>query len=239
MKKGVSILAALCLIFALTACGSGEPSANGHVADDYHMLLESKDSTYYYEANVLEQFMDGEEADQEPMKSVMAEGRKGKDLFVIIEGEKQLEQRQIETGDKYYTVFDPDKEYTAEPNEEEEVMDLEYVETSEMELDGKTWRYDEYQDEYEMETFAEEGDQGDSETYLYIKRYLVDDRGELYALVYLNELKGEDGQENQLIYQRIDTITEFQDGSAPEDVFQIPDDYKEINYDDEDLLEEE
>ena len=46
--------------------------------------------------------MDGEEADQEPMKSVMAEGRKGKDLFVIIEGEKQLEQRQIETGDKYY-----------------------------------------------------------------------------------------------------------------------------------------
>ncbi|MCB6993349.1 hypothetical protein LI177_07645 [bacterium 210820-DFI.6.37] len=239
MKKIIALIVVVCMAAAVTACGGGETSENGHVADQYHQLLEGKDTTYYYEADVVEQFMDVEE---EASESVMAEGRDGKDQYVIMEGSSQLEQRQIETEDITYVIFDPDKEYTAEPKaeEEEEDLELKYVTTSEMELEGKTYRYDEYQAEYEMEPIMEADGEGESqaEIYLYVKRYLVDDSGQLYAIVTYNELKGTDGSDNEMIYQKIDTITKFQEGSVPDGIFDIPKDYKEVNYDDEDYEDE-
>lgn len=253
MKKVLALVFVLCLAVSVTACGESEPSENGHVADQYHQLLENEDATYYYEASVVEQFMDMD--GEEPVESIMGEGRDGKDKFVILAGEKSLDQREIETEDRYYTIFDPDKEYTIEmretdlegeaAGEEEEDVDLTYTDTGEMEIDGKSYRYDEYQGEFDMETFSEDPkDEGKTETYLYIKRYLVDKKGKLYAVAYLNELKGSGGASNELIYQRIDTITKFQEGTVPEGVFDIPKDYKEVNYDDEEyedeaILEEE
>lgn len=239
MKKIVALIVVLCLAVSVTACGGGETSENGHVADQYHQLLDGKDTTYYYEADVVEQFV--EDGAEEPSESIMAEGRDGKDRYVIMAGDSELDQRQIETEDTCYVIFDPDKEYTAEPKEDgEESLDLKYVTTSEMELDGKTYRYDEYQAEYEMYPILEDSAEGDAEAeiYLYVKRYLVDNSGKLYAIVTLNELKGSGGEENELIYQKTDTITKFQEGSVPDGIFDIPKDYKEINYDDEEYQDE-
>lgn len=238
MKKIIALIAILCMAAAVTACGSGEVSENGHVADQYHKLLEGKDTTYYYEADVLEQFLDvGEDASE----SVMAEGRDGKNRYVIMEGDSQLEQRTIETEDVSYVVFDPDKEYTVEPKtEEDEELDMVYTATDEMELDGKSYRYDEYQAEFEMSPIVDADTEEDvePEVYVYIKRYLVDNSGSLYAIVTYNELKGTDGEDNERIYQKIDTITELQEDSVPDGIFDIPKDYEEVNYDDEDYEDE-
>lgn len=243
MKKRFTVILALSVALVMTACGKDEPV-------DYYKLLEDESSTYYYEAEMSEQFID--EEDSEPVKSVMAEGRDGKDKHVIFEGEKELEARQLEIADTMYAISDTDKEYIKSKIEEEEEMEEEEIElvhtgSAQMEIDGKTYKYDEYQDEYEMEGYGEDGEAVAAETYLYIKRYLYDQSGKLYALMYLNELKGVDGEENQLIYQRTDTITKLQAGEVPQGIFDIPKDYQEITeeddtddeYGDEALIEEE
>lgn len=247
MKKVVSVVLALAVVLAMTACGSKEEvNKNGHVADKYYKMMDGDDPEYYYEADVEEQFLDEEgsaEGDAaEVTKSVMGEGRDGKDKFVLLEGESEFESRQIETGKESFSVQDSDKEYTKEELEPEEDMDLAYVKTDKLELDGKTYQYDEYQASYEMP--SESDDEDAMDTYLYIKRFLVDDQGELKALVYRQEMKGEDGKENQPIYQRVERITELT-AKASKDLFEVPKDYKEVQdlddeamYDDEELSDE-
>lgn len=251
MKKAVSVILALALILTMAACGSKseEKNKDGHVADKYHAMLDGDDARYYYEADVEDEFLDEGVRDEDaegPTKSVMAEGRDGKDRFALMEGEEKLETRQVDIDKVSYMISDADKEYTKEKLEAEDETKLAYVKTDRMELDGKTYKYDEYQDSYEMPAEPEEGEEADEEamdTYLYIKRFLVDDQGELVALVYRQEMKGEEGQENMPIYQRIERITQLKD-SAPEDIFEIPKDYKEVEdldqgEDDEELSEEE
>ena len=97
-----------------------------------------KRQVYYYEANVSEQFED--EENSEPMESVMAQGRSEDGTFVVATGESEVNLREIETKDAYYTVDDQQKAYTKDELEEVgEEIELEYVKTSEMELDGKNW----------------------------------------------------------------------------------------------------
>ena len=197
MKKAIAIALSVCIIFAISACGNkqengetdsaqnqtqSQKTSAGRVADEYHKLLEGDDTVYYYEANVSEQ-MDEE---SEPMESVKAEGRNGEGTLVVATGESEPELREIEKDDAYYTIDDSQKAYTKDELEDYgEEIELEYVTTSEMELDGKTWTYDEYQDEYELEGFGEDGETVEVDTYFYKKRYLVDDKGDLYAIVIL------------------------------------------------------
>ena len=159
MKKAIAIALSVCMIFAISACGNKQENGEtdsaqnqtqsqktfaGRVADEYHKLLEGDDAVYYYEANVSEQ-MDEE---SEPMESVKAEGRNGEGTLVVATGESEPELREIEKDDAYYTIDDSQKAYTKDELEDYgEEIELEYVTTSEMELDGKTWTYDEYQDE--------------------------------------------------------------------------------------------
>ena len=98
---------------------------------------------------------------------------------------------------------------------------------------GALKHFVEYQDEYELEGFGEDGETVEVDTYFYKKRYLVDDKGDLYAIVILQEQKGEDGEENQLIYQEIDRITKLEDKNVPEAFFEIPEDYQEVEMLDE------
>ena len=221
MKKAIAIALSVCMIFAISACGNKQENGEtdsaqnqtqsqktfaGRVADEYHKLLEGDDAVYYYEANVSEQ----------------------------MDEESEPELREIEKDDAYYTIDDSQKAYTKDELEDYgEEIELEYVTTSEMELDGKTWTYDEYQDEYELEGFGEDGETVEVDTYFYKKRYLVDDKGDLYAIVILQEQKGEDGEENQLIYQEIDRITKLEDKNVPEAFFEIPEDYQEVEMLDE------
>ena len=79
-----------------------------------------------------------------------------------------------------------------------------------------------------MEGFGEDGETVETDTYVYKQRYLVDDGGELYAIVTTQEQKGKDGEDNQLIYTKIDTITKLQDGDVPEEFFEIPQEYREV-----------
>lgn len=244
MKKIISVVLALSLLLAVTACGQKEQNENknggsgagssaaqqadskGRVADKYHELLDGENTVYYYEADVVAEFVDDESA--EPEESVMAEGQDKTGRHTVATGYSGLEMREIGTKDYNYSVDDTSKEYSKMEIEEIEEMDLTYNETGEMELDGKSWKYDEYLQKYEMEGFSEDGEEAVIDTYLYKKRYLVDEKGELYAIVTLQEEQGEDGAENHLIHREVDTITKFEEGKAPEEFFEIPDDYKEV-----------
>ena len=238
MKKAMAIILSLCVILAISACGDkqdgGETDSGrtqsqkelqGRVADKYHKLLEGDNTVYYYEANVSEQM----DEDSEPMECVKAEGRNAEGVLAVATGDSEPDLREIETKDAYYTVDDQQKAYARDELEDVgEEIELEYAQTSEMELDGKILKYDEYLDEYEMAGFGEDGETIESDTYLYKKRYLVDDKGDLYAIVIIQEQKGKNGGKNQLIYQEIDTITKLEDKNVPEAFFEIPDDYKEV-----------
>ena len=252
MKKVVSVVLALVVIVAMTACGSkedvnkAEGNKDGQVAYKYYEMMDGDNPQYYFEANMEDQFLDEEaspdEEVPEPTKGIMAEARDGKDKFVLLEGETEFVSRQIETGKDSFEVRDSEKKYTKTEAEPEEDMKMIYVKTDKLEMDGTTYQYDEYQSSYELPSDL---DEEVMDTYLYIKRFLVDDQGELKALIYRQEMQGKDGKENQPIYQRIERITNLE-SKAPKDLFQIPKDYKEVEelddeaaYDDEELLEEE
>ena len=205
MKKVVSVVLALVVIVAMTACGSkedvnkAEGNKDGQVAYKYYEMMDGDNPQYYFEANMEDQFLDEEaspdEEVPEPTKGIMAEARDGKDKFVL--------------------------KTEAEPEED---MKMIYVKTDKLEMDGTTYQYDEYQSSYELPSDL---DEEVMDTYLYIKRFLVDDQGELKALIYRQEMQGKDGKENQPIYQRIERITKLE-SKAPKDLFQIPKDYKEV-----------
>lgn len=244
MKKLTAVILVLILLITVSACGNKEETTAGNKqssnkvsAENYHKLLEGKDSVFYYEADVTEEYPeDGMEAE----KSIMAEARDGKGRHVILTGTEKLDTRQIETEDAYYTVFEPDKEYTKELKEDlgEEDIDLTYKESSTMELGGTTYSYDEYQDEYEMEGFSEDSDDVIMDTYLYIKRYLMDDSGALKAIMYIQQLKGKTGDP---IYRKVETITKLEENKVPDGIFDIPKGYKDMTdeeYADEDVWEE-
>lgn len=241
MKKTITVILVLAMVVSMSACG--EENSEKRAAEpsmDYHKLLDGDDSVYYYEADVLEE--SPQEEDDEPMESVMAEGRDGKDRHVIATGAEKLEERQLELKDGYYIIDDARKEYTKEEKEDEENLDLKHKGSSEMKVKGKTYRYDEYQGEYEMEGFDEAGEETDPEIYLYSKRYLYDDKGELYALIYLNELKGQNGEKNLLVYRKTETITKFEASKAPGEIFEIPGNYRQAadeDYGEDEMLEEE
>ncbi len=233
-KKFAAVLLSIAAL-ALVACGGGEADLKA-AAEDYNKLLEGDDSTYYYEADVTEEFPE-DEAD--PEQSIMAEARDGKGKHIILSGVDELDTRDIETEDAYYYVYDPDKEYTKEPKEDlEEDMELQYAGTSEMELDGKTYSYYEFQDEYEMEGISEDGENTMMDTYLYKKRYLLDEKANLYAIVYLQEMEGKDGDENQLIYKKVERITKLEEGKVPDGIFDIPKGYKNVTQEESDELDE-
>lgn len=221
MKKGIIALLVLLAGLFMTACGAEKE----YSADRYHEIMESETAKYYYKASVESTYYD---MGTDTEKSLKAEARDGKGNWVIVTGIEELDTREIELGDDFYTVFDPDKEYTREKKTEEESVELTYAGSSEMELDGKSYKYDEYQDEFETEWYGEEGEEPVKEKYLYIKRYLLDDKGELYGILYRQEQEGEDGQKNKPIYQSLERISEFEENSYPEEIFQIPDTYKEV-----------
>ncbi len=265
MKQIAAIILTLVMACGLAACGSNDaqgektdaqsPQTEQSTVSDpetktasykYHQLLESDDSQYYYEASVKEEFV------EDDMKETYLKGeaRDGKGNYVLLTGEEELDMREIDKQNAYYYVYDAEKEYTKEdlePSaEEEEEMELVYTESSQMELDGKNWDYDEYQGTYEFEGFTED-DQSDSgesqvvtEEYLFTKRYLTDKNGQLYGIFELQEKIGEDGKENQTIYQKLEKITKFQEGTYPKNVFQIPKDYEQAAaYPEEEILTEE
>lgn len=221
MKKGMIALLVLLTGIFMTACGEEKE----HSAERYHEIMESETAKYYYKASVESTYYDmGEDTE----KSLKAEARDGKGNWVIATGTEELDTREIELGDYFYTVFDPDKEYTKEKKAEEESVELTYAGTSEMKLDGKTYKYDEYRDEFEMEWYGEEGEAPVKEKYLYIKRYLLDEQGKLYGILYRQEQEVGDGQKNKPIYQSLERISEFEENSFPDEIFQIPDTYKEV-----------
>lgn len=234
MKKIITAAFVLLMVLSLTACGGASKSENGHVADKFANLLEKEDSTYYYEAKLTEEFFDTEE-EEEAEESVMAEARDGKDKLVILSGEDSLDQRWIEGKGKVdYTVDDLNKSYSELEKDDDENTSFKYVKTDEMELDGKTYQYDEYQDEFDIETSLEDDEVlaiEDDDSYVYIKRYLVDSSGDLYAIVYKNEKKGKEGEANKLIHERVERITKFEANKAPDGVFDIPKDYKKVDPD--------
>lgn len=237
MKKIIAGILTLLLTVSFTACG-GNGGGEKKTPETYYRLLESRDSTYYYEAEVEEVFPDESE---EVEKSLFGEARDGKGNLVVLGGtEKELDTRQIEKGETFYYVYDPDKEYTEESIEEDEPMKMTFVESSEMKLDGKMFQYSEYQDEYEMESFIDEdGDTIATDEFLYRQQYLVDEKGDLYAIISIQEQKGADGEENTLICRRTERIKKFKEGSYPEGIFDIPDDYKKIDGEDELYLDDD
>lgn len=241
MRKAIAVIMTAVLVFAMSACGEKSDTATkeGPVAEKYHQMIEADDAHYYYEASVEETFLD--EEDPEPSESLVAEGRDGQGNFVIMEGETQLDYRQLDKDGMHYDIYDEDKEYIKTEQEESEDMELSYSGTAQMEVDGNTYSYDEYQGTYEMEGFSEDGE-ADVETNLFIKRYLVDDQGNLKFIVYLQE----NGETKETFYQKIETITKLEEGSAPAELFEIPQGYKEVSdadeeelYEDEELSEEE
>lgn len=247
MKRIAAIILALTLMCGLGACGkddtqntnSGQSSQtdvssseSGAASSKYHQLLENDNSKYYYEANVVEEYVE-DELTEEYLKG---EARDGKGNYVLLTGEEELDIREIQTKDAYYWVYDSEKEFSKDEDDsfekagddssEEEDLNLTYVKSGQMEMDGKTYDYDEYQGNYEFEGYTED-DQVVMEQYLFIKRYLMDKKGELYALEERQEKIGTDGKKNQLIYTRVEKITKFQEGEFPKSAFKIPKDYEE------------
>lgn len=230
MKKVLALILTLMMMGSLAACG-GEKAT----PESYHKLLESRDSVYYYEADAVEEFPDD---GTEPEEMKVGEARDGNGSIVVLNGEKELDNRQIETKDSFYYVYDPDKIYTREDKEDTEPAEMEFVESSEMKFDGKTYQYSEYQEEYEMETYvSEDSDETVTEVFLYRQQYLVDEGGELYAVISIQEQKGADGEENTTIYKKTERITKLTEGKYPEGIFDIPDDYHEAAPEDEEYAE--
>lgn len=235
MKKIVALLMALTMVGTLAACGGG--GGEKATPESYHKLLESRDSVYYYEANAVEEFPDD---GTDPEEMLVGEARDGNGSIVLLSGEEELDTRQIETKDSFYYVYDPDKEYTREDKEDVEPAEMDFVETSEMEFDGKTYQYSEYQEEYEMEAYVdEESDETATDVFLYRQQYLVDDDGELYAIISIQEQKGRDGEENIVIYKKTERITKFTEGKYPEGIFDVPGDYHEVDAEDEEYMDDE
>lgn len=231
MKKIFALILTLAMMGTLAACG-GEKAT----PESYHKLLESSDSIYYYEAEAVEEFPD---EGTDPETSLVGEARDGNGSIVVLSGQEELDTRQIETKDSFYYVYDPDKEYTREDKESVETSEMEFVETSEMELDGKTYQYSEYREEYEMETYvSEDTEETVTDVFFYRQQYLVDDSGDLYAVISIQEQKGSDGEENIPIYKKTERITKLTEGKYPEGIFDIPDDYHEAAAEDEEYAED-
>lgn len=231
MKKLIALLLTFTMLGSLAACG-GEKNT----PETYHNMLENKEGVYYYEAEVEEEFPD---EGTEPMKSLGGEARDGKGSIVLLSGEKELDTRQIETPDSFYYVYEPDKTYTKEALEApSESAKMTLQDQGTMEFDGKTYDYAEYVEEYEMESYVDEDTQeAVAETFLYKQRYLLDKSGDLCAIIIVQEKKGVDGEENIPIYKKTERITKFTQGSYPEEVFEIPKDYKEITQEDEEYAD--
>lgn len=257
MKKIAAMILAFTMMCGLVACGKddaqtakNEPGGQSQVSSEenniasskYHQMLESDNSKYYYEANVVEEFVE-DEVTEEGLKG---EARDGKGNYVLLSGEEKLDIRDIETKNAFYSVYDSDKEYSKEendaPNEEdEEGLKLTYVKSDQMEMDGKTYDYDEYQGKYEFEGYTEdESEEVVAEEYVLIRRYVMDENGQLHAIVELQEKIGENGKKNTPIYRRTEKITKLQEGQFPKNVFKIPKDYEETAaFPEEDVLLEE
>lgn len=257
MKRIIAIILTLAMICSLAACGKDDtPSEKndaqsakteqstvsgpetGTASYKYHQLLENDDSQYYYEANVHEAFVE----DNMTEEYRKGEARDGKGNYVLLTGEEELDIREITKGNESYWIDDANKEYTKEeiePSGQEEDMKLTYTESSRMEMDKKTWDYDAYQGKYEFEGFTED-EQVVTEEYLFTRRYLTDDKGQLYAIVESQERIGKDGKKNQPIYRKVEKITKFQEGGFPKDVFTIPKDYGQAAaFPEEEILTEE
>lgn len=255
MRKIAAIILALVMVCGLTACGKGdtqsaksEPSdqsemssaENGTASFKYHQMLESDNSKYYYEANVVEEFVE-DEVTEEGLKG---EARDGKGNYVLLTGEEKLDIRDIETKNAFYSVYDSDKEYSRDENDasdegEEDAMELIYAKSDQMEMDGKTYDYDEYQGKYEFEGYTED-EQVVVEDYVLIRRYVMNEKGELHAIIELQEKIGENGKKNTPIYRKTEKITKFQEGQFPKNVFKIPKDYEETAaFPEEEVLLEE
>lgn len=255
MKKITAIILVFTMMCSLAACGKedakGESSSQSQVSSaesipsaKYYQLLENNDSKYYYEANVVEEFIEDEVTET----GLKGEARDGKGNYVLLSGEEKLDIRDIETKNAFYSVYDSDKEYSREANDasiegeeegEEEGIDLTYVKSDQMEMDGETYDYDEYQGKYEFEGYTED-EQVVMEEYVLIRRYVMNEKGELHALIELQEKIGENGKKNTPIYRRTEKITKFQEGQFPENVFKIPKDYEEAAaFPEEDVIIEE
>lgn len=228
MKKLGIFAVTLVLTLALTACSSSdepkEKEIEGPVAEKYHQMMDVEKSTYYLETEVSEQFME-EGIDPEPMTSVSGTAIDGKQEAYLY-GADQLTDRQIVKDGLYYNLSEEAKTYfiTETSPDDLNLKFDHYVKSAEVEYKGKVYRYDEYEESCAMDSFAEDESEVIQETYLYIKRYVVDSDGNLAAIVYQNKEKGED----KAFYQRVDKVTKLQEGSVPEGIFEIPSDYKKI-----------
>lgn len=255
MKKIAAMILVFTMICSLAACGKddakSQSSSQSQVSSGessipsakYYQLLENDDSKYYYEANVVEEFIEDEVTET----GLKGEARDGKGNYVFLSGEEKLDIRDIETKNAFYSVYDSDKEYSREASDApaegeagaEDEMKLTYVKSDQMEMDGKTYDYDEYQGKYEFEGYTED-EQVVMEEYVLIRRYVMNEKGELHALIELQEKIGENGKKNTPIYRRTEKITKFQEGQFPENVFKIPKDYEETAaFPEEDVIIEE
>lgn len=235
MRKRIgAVILAFTTLFLLVACGneSKETEIKGPVAEKYHQMMDVEKDTYYLESQVTEEFLkEGTEA--EPMTSVSGEAIDG-DRAAYLYGENELTDKQIVIGDQYYNLSEEAKSYyiSQDVDEVPEPEFDQYIKSVEVEYEGKTYRYDQYEDEMTVESYSEDESGPVDEVNIYVKKYVIDEDDKLVAIVYENR---EDGEESAF-YRRVDKVTKLQEGSVPKGIFEIPKGYKKIEEGEDDPM---